>query len=300
MKYKITHTTNYAYAEPVAVCHKQVLLTPRSDGRCVCHTHRLSIRPTPVTSARRIDFFGNHVHAFSIEESHRQLSIKATSRVTIQPAADIDPESSAGWEQVVAAVAEQSCPDWLEAWPVLGDSPRVQRADPFASYALTSFPPGRPICAGVLALTARIFQDFEYNKEATTVDTSTTHAFSERRGVCQDFAHVQIACLRSLGIPARYVSGYLRTIPAEGRPRLVGADQSHAWVSVYCGEVGWMEVDPTNNQLVSLDHVPLAYGRDYQDVAPIRGVFLGGGPHKGVGGCGVYRHCRRFEWRYTK
>ena len=280
MKYKITHTTTYAYGEPVAVCHNQVLLTPRTDARTSCHSHRLVIRPTPVTSSRRVDFFGNHVHTFAIEESHRKLAITATSRVTVEPPPPVEPAASTAWERVVAAVAEQTCDDWLDAWPFRGDSPRMKRGRDFANYAASCFTEGRPIVEAVLALTAQIFRDFKYDKQATTVDTPTADAFRVRRGVCQDFAHVQIACLRSLGVPARYVSGYLRTTPPKGQPRLIGADQSHAWVAAYCGAAGWLDVDPTNNKVVSVDHVPLAVGRDYHDVAPIRGVFLGGGTHK--------------------
>jgi len=279
MNYKIAHTTTYTYSEPVPVCHNQVLLTPRDDARIHCRSHRLLIRPLPTVSSRRLDFFGNHVHAFSIEESHRQLTISSTCRVKVDPPPAISLSLTPAWEVVAEAVAAQQAEGWLEAWPMLCDSPRIVREEGFAEYGRASFAPQRPIGEALLDLTARIHTDFVYDKHATDVQTSTGVAFRQRRGVCQDFAHVQIACLRALGIPARYVSGYLRTVPPPDAERLVGADQSHAWVSAYCGEVGWLDVDPTNSMLVATDHIPVAYGRDYTDVAPIRGIFLGGGTH---------------------
>ena len=151
----------------------------------------------------------------------------------------------------------------------------------FEQYARHSFPTGRPILEAVLDLNQRIHRDFQYDPAATHVHTPTEEAYALRRGVCQDFSHVQIACLRALGLSARYVSGYLRTHAPTGQPRLIGADQSHAWVSVYCGQrIGWIDVDPTNDKLSDLDHIPIAWGRDYSDVVPVRGVFLGGGKHQ--------------------
>lgn len=281
MKYKITHTTSYVYSTPVGVCHNLLMLTPREEPGVRCRSHRLVIRPTPQISARRTDYFGNHVHAFSIEENHRQLTVTATSRVQVSPAELPAPETTAAWDGVVAAVAKQTEPRWLEVCMFDFDSPRVRRSPDFADYARPSFEAGKPILKGIADLTSRIHHDFKYDKQATSVTTSTEQAFHKRRGVCQDFTHIEIACLRSIGLPARYVSGYLRTIPPPGKPRLVGADQSHAWVSVYCGnELGWVDTDPTINTLCAKDHIAIARGRDYDDVVPIRGVFLGGGEHQ--------------------
>jgi transglutaminase-like putative cysteine protease len=237
------------------------------------------IRPTPTTSAHRTDFFGNQFVAFSIEENHRQLRITATCRVALQPFELPRLDELETWESVAGGVSAQTDPHWLEAWPFLCDSPRIARKATFASYARESFPSGRSALDAVQDLTARIHRDFKYDTNATDVRTSTDDAFRLQKGVCQDFAHIEIACLRSMGIPARYVSGYLRTVPPPGKERLIGADQSHAWISAYCGRAGWIDFDPTNNSVVSADHVPLAYGRDYTDVAPLRGVFLGGGSH---------------------
>jgi transglutaminase-like putative cysteine protease len=258
MKYKITHSTSYSYSEPVAVCQNLVMLTPREGPRLRCSSHRLVIRPQPTTSAHRIDFFGNQCVAFSIEENHRQLRITATCRVDVEPFELPRTDTLPAWEKVIDGVSAQRDPDWLEAWPFICDSPRIVRKETFANYAHESFPAGRSAFAAVQDLTARIHRDFKYDRAATDVRTSTDEAFRLQKGVCQDFAHVEIACLRSLGMPARYVSGYLRTVPAPGKERLVGADQSHAWISAYCGPAGWNDFDPTNNAVVSTDHVPLA------------------------------------------
>ena len=280
MNYKITHTTSYAYSSPVSVCHNLVMVSPREDERVHCQSHRLHIRPTPQFSTRRRDSFGNHVHCFSIEENHRKLTVTATSKVSVQapvlPAAD----TTTAWEQLTRTDGPEADADWLEVAPFRFDSPRISRAGEYADYARSAFTPKRPILAAALELTEKIHQDFHYDTTATSVDTPTSEAFQLRKGVCQDFAHVQVACLRSLGLPARYVSGYLRTNPPAGQPRLVGSDESHAWVSVYCGrEVGWIDLDPTNNCPCGTDHVLVAWGRDFGDVVPIKGVFLGGGEH---------------------
>ncbi|MCA8995532.1 MAG: transglutaminase family protein [Planctomycetaceae bacterium] len=281
MIYKITHSTTYIYETPVAVCHNLVMLTPRDDGNVRSLSHRLTIRPTPPISARRKDFFGNSVHSFSTEENHKQLTVTATSRVQVSPPNLPADETTVSWERVVHALKEQQDPNWLSVCPFQYDSPRVRRNTDFESFSKESFSPERPVLAAVRDLTTRIYGHFKYDSKATHVGTPTEDAFKLARGVCQDFAHVQLACLRSIGIPARYVSGYLRTNPPPGKPRLIGADQSHAWVAAYCGpDLGWVDVDPTNNCLCSTDHITIAWGRDYGDVAPIRGVFLGGGHHQ--------------------
>jgi transglutaminase-like putative cysteine protease len=280
VNYKITHATTYSYTAPVSVCHNTLMLTPRESRQVACHTHRLTIRPTPVVSNRRKDLFGNLVHAISIEENHRQLVIHASCKVSVLDVTLPEYESSPAWEEVAAAVKEQTDPNWLSVCPFVFDSPRISRSRVFAAYAAESFIEGRPILSATADLTARIHRDFEYNKKATDVNTTTADAFHLKQGVCQDFAHIFVCCLRSIGLPARYVSGYLRTIPPAGKPRLQGADQSHAWGAVYCGpELDWIDFDPTNNCAAGNDHIPIAWGRDYGDVVPIKGVFLGGGEH---------------------
>ncbi len=278
--YRISHSTTYSYESPVRVCHNLVMLTPRNDWIVRSLSHRVSIKPHPQVLHHREDYFGNQIHAFSIEESHRQLIVSATGRVEVHYEPLPDPAGTSPWEQVQQSVVQQQDPRWLEACQFRFDSARIHASQTFADYALHSFTPGRPILEAALELTKRVHADFEYDTDATHVFTSTEEAFEIRRGVCQDLAHVQIACLRSLGLSARYISGYLRTHPTPGKAKLVGADQSHAWVSIYCGgRLGWVDLDPTNNRAADLDHIPIAWGRDYNDVVPVKGVFLGGGKH---------------------
>jgi transglutaminase-like putative cysteine protease len=281
MNYKITHSTAYQYSSPVRVCHNYVMLTPREEFPAQCHSYRLVIRPTPHVAGRRKDSFGNVVHSFSIEENHRQLTVTASSKVTVSPRDWPAAEETAPWERAALGIASREDRHWLEACQFLYDSPRIRRSQEFADFARQCFARDRPILLAAKEFTARVHKHFKYDAKATTVSTAAEDSFKLGLGVCQDFAHVQVACLRSLGLPARYVSGYLRTVPPPGKPRLVGADQSHAWVALYCGEeLGWIDFDPTNNCLCGTDHIPIAWGRDYSDVAPIKGVFLGGGDHQ--------------------
>ena len=277
MHYRITHTTSYDYTMSVPVCRNMVLLTPRETPHQSLSAYRLTIRPKPAESNRRCDYFGNIVHSFSIEESHRRLSVSSFCRVKVNDRPDLKSAETPAWEQIVASMDDRTSDDWLEVCQYVFDSPAITSGAEFLEYARDSFLADRPILEAVLELTARIHSEFDYDTKATSVTTSTAEAFRMKRGVCQDFAHVQIACLRSLGIPARYVSGYLRTIPPEGKPRLVGADESHAWLAVWCGPLGWVDFDPTNDQICETDHITLALGRDYTDVSPLRGTFLGGG-----------------------
>jgi transglutaminase-like putative cysteine protease len=279
MKYKVAHTTRYTYSEAVPVCHNEVRLTPRQSPHQTCDDFRLLVSPTPSGSGSRSDYFGNTVHFFSIEESHSTLTVTATSRVTVNPPLICDDTPSNRWEDVVQALQQDRSVIGLNTHQFAFDSLHVRRSAALAEYASRSFRPNRPILEAAVELTQCIHREFDYDPRATTVNTTLEEAFEQRRGVCQDFAHVQIGCLRSMGLAARYVSGYLRTSPPSGEPRLVGADASHAWLSLYCGDLGWVDLDPTNNTLPSLDHVTLAYGRDYSDVCPIKGVFMGGGQH---------------------
>lgn len=278
MNYRINHVTSYRYSIPVSVCHNVVTLIPRKSESILCHSHRLTVRPVPEICEQRTDVFGNMVRRFSLEENHSQLTITATSRVTVLERVFPEFANSPSCESIVASLADRTDPDWLSVVMFQFDSPRIQRSPEFAAYGETSLTPEKPVLLAVADLTHQIHTEFRYDKQATQVDTPTETAFEGKHGVCQDFAHVAVACLRSVGLPARYVSGYLRTIPPPGKERLVGADQSHAWVSVYCGtQLGWVDFDPTNDCLCKTDHVPIAVGRDYTDVVPIKGVFLGGG-----------------------
>ncbi|TWT77083.1 Protein-glutamine gamma-glutamyltransferase [Posidoniimonas polymericola] len=277
MRYRITHTTKYAYSEPVAVCHNLVHLSPRETRGQTRQSYRLIILPDPSDVLQRTDVFGNPTEYFSILEAHRGLSLSATSEIEIDERDEPGPGTP--WEQVRDALpaAEPDAPmrPYQFAFPS-SKAPLVRR---LGQYAEKSFTPGRPIVDALRDLNLRINKDFEYNPQATTVSTPVTEAFDQRAGVCQDFAHVAISCLRSIGLAARYVSGYLRTIPPPGKPRLVGADASHAWLALYCGADGWVDADPTNAVLPGRDHITIAHGRDYADVCPIQGVYVGGGGH---------------------
>ena len=190
------------------------------------------------------------------------------------------PEFAPAWDEVARSLPSDLSDAGVDAYQFVFESPRIPQGAAFAAYALPSFPPGRPLTEALLDLTARIYKEFRFDSKATNVRTSPEEVLRSKRGVCQDFAHLQVACLRSLGLASRYVSGYIRTYPPPGRPRLVGADASHAWVSVYCPGAGWLDLDPTNNLIPSESHVKLAWGRDYGDVSPVRGVILGGRDHK--------------------
>lgn len=259
MKYKVAHRTIYEYSDSVPLCQNEAHLTPRNSAGQTCRYHRLIIRPAPA--------------------HRRRLMISAISKVEVHPRPLPNPTETPPWEEVRDQLAADTSAEGLEIFQFRFDSPMVAAADEYAEYAAPSFPPGRPILACLLDLTSRIHRDFTYDPTATTVLTPLNEVFALRRGVCQDLAHVEIACVRSLGLAARYVSGYLRTRPPEGMPPLVGADASHAWISVYCGSAGWIDADPTNDLLPSSEHIVVAWGRDYSDVSPINGLFIGGGQH---------------------
>ena len=280
MTYRISHKTTYSYKTPVSGGNHIAYLTPRNLGRQTCTSHELRVTPAPAEISERLDYFGNPVTFFAIHEPHDKLQIEARSRVTLDPRPAAWPDQSPPWEEVVRSVPIDRSSEGLEAYEFIFESSRIKPGLEFADYARYSFREGRPLAEGLLDLTARIFKDFRFDSKATNVRTPPEEVLRHRRGVCQDFAHLEVACLRSLGLPARYVSGYLRTYPPPGRARLVGADASHAWVSAYCPGAGWLDVDPTNNLIPFESHVTLSWGRDYSDVSPVRGVIQGGRDHK--------------------
>ena len=280
MTYRITHRTDYKYETPVALGNHAAYLTPRSLPHHMCASHDLAVSPSPDSVSRRVDYFGNSVDFFTIREPHNELSIESRSTVEIDGHRAAWPERSPAWEDVVRGLPHDLSSEGLDAFEFVFESPRVKPGARFAAYASRSFTPGRSLTDAVLDLTERIHKEFRFDTKATNVRTTPEEVLRQKRGVCQDFAHLQVACFRSLGLAARYVSGYLRTYPPPGRPRLVGADASHAWVSVYCPNAGWLDVDPTNNMVPFQSHVTLSWGRDYSDVSPLRGVIVGGREHK--------------------
>lgn len=276
MKYRIAHNTTYAYSEPVSLCHNLVHLTPRPGAGQQCLHEELLVQPEPDVLMRQSDYFGNVTHFFTIQEPHKQLTVASQNIVEVSPGPALSLEETPAWEGVAQALRSDIMP---EAWQFAFDSTYVKRKSMWREFALRSFSAHRPLLSAVMDLTARIHGEFQYDACSTTVATPLPEMFARRRGVCQDFAHLEIACLRSLGLAARYVSGYLRTTPPPGQARAVGADASHAWVQVFCPGVGWVGFDPTNNVLPSDQHILVAWGRDYDDVSPIRGIILGGEKH---------------------
>jgi transglutaminase-like putative cysteine protease len=274
VQYEVVHTTAYDYSESVAVSHHLAHLSPRVLPHQQRLHHDLQIEPAPAVMTTHTDSFGNAVTFFAMQGAHKRLTVRARSRVALQATSLPVPSDTPPWE----AVADRTALP-LEALECLFDSALIPVSVELSAYARAAFAPGRPLLDAVLELTRRIHEEFTFDREATTVATPLADVFRSRRGVCQDFARLEIACLRSLGLPARYVSGYLETVPPPGRSRLLGAEASHAWLAVYCPEAGWLHVDPTNNLLPSRTHVTVAWGRDYNDVSPIHGVILGGGNH---------------------
>jgi transglutaminase-like putative cysteine protease len=280
MLYRVRHQTIYDYVQPVSVSHHIVRLTPRDLRGQRRRTMELSFWPLPpFPPTTHIDYFGNTITSFTLPESHTRMSVEATSELEVDTTAHPIFSESPAWETVRDTVPADHSQDGLNAFQFVFDSLRVSAKPELAAYASESFPTGRPLLEAAFDLTARIHHDFRFDPKATEVTTPVETFFEKRRGVCQDFSHLQIACMRSLGLPARYVSGYLRTVPPAGRPRLVGADASHAWCSAWYPGYGWVDFDPTNNCLPSDGHITLAWGRDYSDVSPIRGVLLGGAKH---------------------
>jgi transglutaminase-like putative cysteine protease len=274
VEYSIVHVTRYDYSEPVSVSHHVARLAPRTCEHQVCLEYALDIEPGAVATLTHQDYFGNTMTFFETRSAHKSLTVRATSRVAVGPVTVPPLCDSPPWE---AAIDRSRLP--LEAIDsVLEAGPGRTRADA-ASYVQPSFLPGRPLLDAVADLTRRVHAEFTYDATATTVSTSLDDVFTSRRGVCQDFARLEIACLRAMGVPARYVSGYLETGPRADQASLVGTAASHAWVAVYCPGIGWVDVDPTNNLVPASSCVTLAWGRDYSDISPIRGVILGGGQH---------------------
>ena len=282
-RYHVVHETTYHYESPVSISRQLLHLTPRPCAWQTCLEHAVHIDPMPSLEEARADAFGNPVRQFAIESPHGSLLVRAESRIEVRAhLPEVPFEKTAAWDDVRDALAYGARPIHLEASACLFESPYVRVKREFAAYAAPCFPPGRPLLDAVQALMAKIFREFKFDAKATTVATPVLQVLQEKRGVCQDFAHLMLACLRSLGLAARYVSGYLLTQPPPGKPRMIGADASHAWIAVFCPDADggvWVDFDPTNNLLPDTQHITLAWGRDFGDVSPLRGVILGGDGH---------------------
>jgi transglutaminase-like putative cysteine protease len=279
MRYQVSHRTTYRYDEAVDLADHLLHLSPRDCAAQKVLSAEITCSPPPHRQHRRLDHFGNIVTQVAIEDPHTTITITALCTVDVAFPPPPPLGQTPPWEEVRDQLAGDGFPTEPMVAEFTHPSPIVPDLKAARSLAEQSFTPGRPFADALYDLTSRIHRDFRFSPGATAVSTPVAEVLESRRGVCQDFAHVQIACLRALGLAGRYVSGYLRTHPPLGKPRLVGADASHAWVSAWCPGFGWIDVDPTNDLVVAQEHVVLAWGRDFADVSPVRGVILGGGSH---------------------
>jgi transglutaminase-like putative cysteine protease len=278
MKYRVTHKTEYSYAGQVTQCHNEAHLVPRNAPHQRCLSNQLNIDPLPSDYINRQDFFGNRVSYFSIEQPHTSFTLIATSEIQLDGSlAESAALNDIAWHDVRDRLRSPKEPALREHRQFVLDSPFVPRIPELADYASASFPLNRPLVEAVLELMERVHQEFRYDPGFTSVSTPLSEVLYHRRGVCQDFAHLAIGCLRAMGLAARYVSGYLETRPPPGEQRRVGTDASHAWFSVFVPEAGWIDFDPTNNQMPMQQHITTAWGRDFSDVTPLKGVIFGGG-----------------------
>jgi len=262
MRYKVIHSSEYQYTTPAALSLNEACLAARDTPFQTVVRHSFHTDPKPDYHRDRTDFFGNHWRLYAFERPHKRLEIVSTHEIDVHRGSTADVSGVPGHE------------------PFLLASPFVRPSEAFAAYGRSSFPPGGRRADGLVDLMRRIFRDFSYDPKATKISTPVEEFFEKRRGVCQDYSHLMLAVLRSLGIPARYVSGYLNTIPPPGKEKVLGADASHAWVAAWDQDQGWVDLDPTNGVVVRDDHITVAWGRDYGDVTPLKGVVLGGGTQK--------------------
>jgi transglutaminase-like putative cysteine protease len=271
----------FTYEEVVSVSHHVLHLAPRPLERQHCLDSSVLVDPLPAVDSAGNDYFGNPVHYVTVQEPHERLVVEARSRVEVLPCdTPLDLAASTPWEEIRRQLNDGGNDQLLQTYEFTFDSPYSTGSDDVQDYASRSFQPGRPILEAARDLTARIFREFEYRGGVSDVSTPVRDVFAMRKGVCQDFAHLELACLRSLGLAARYVSGYLLTHPPAGKEKLVGSDASHAWISVWAADAGWVDFDPTNNVMPDEEHVTVGWGRDYGDVSPINGFIVGGGAHQ--------------------
>ena len=277
-RYRVVHETRYSYQSTVTLSQQYVHLTPRSFAHQQTESHQIWVDPVAEEGVEGLDYFGNSTQHLAITAPHQTLLVKAESTVALTARHDLAQiKGTLPWEILRETLQQDQQPAMLEACRYLYASPHVTCSPGLEDYARISYTAGRPQLDAALELTQRIFDDFEFDDKATEISTPLEEVLAGRRGVCQDFAQLMIGCLRSLGLPARYVSGYILTHPPAGQPRMIGADASHAWVSVFCPGLGWVDFDPTNRCLVQCEHITLGWGRDFSDVTPMRGIVLGGG-----------------------
>ena len=280
MRYRVTHTTEFIYEARVGLCYNEARLLPRDLPQQKVLTAGLQIEPMPHDYYERFDYFGNRTAYFSIQQPHDQLLVTASSEIDTSATILVEEAAHLSWEMAREQVLNLGSAEATDALQFVLDSPTVVVNDLILNYALPSFAPGRSLVDAVHDLMQRIFHEFKYDPEFSTIATPLKEVLEHRSGVCQDFAHLAIGCLRSMGLAARYVSGYIETEPPPGEERLVGADASHAWFSVFLPGFGWLDFDPTNNQLPGDRYITVAWGRDFADVTPLKGVAFGSGEHE--------------------
>jgi transglutaminase-like putative cysteine protease len=282
MIYRVRHITHYEYEKPVTLSYNRAYLLPRNTPYQRCVSNSINISPSDTPGQERYDYFGNRSYFFSLERPHSELLIDISSDIQIQESkygleGKLNFEQGVTCDQALQALQQGSEAILLDAREFVMDSPMIMSSGELREYGAASFHPNRTLLSAVRELTERIYRDFTYDPESTNIATPLTEVLLKKRGVCQDFAQVAIGCLRSLGFPARYISGYLETFPPPGQKKLVGSDASHAWFSAYIPGEGWFEFDPTNNNMPAEHHITTAWGRDYADVSPLSGVFFDGG-----------------------
>jgi transglutaminase-like putative cysteine protease len=282
MIYLIRHKTHYEYEKPVTLCYNQAYLLPRDTHYQTCISSVIHITPTQTSGERRTDYFGNQAYYFSIEQPHSELIVDVQSEVRVHKskyaqAQELSLDFGIHCGSALLQLQQNTDLSVLQAREYILDSPMVRASAALREYARPSFKNDRPLLSAVRELTHRIFEEFTYDPASTNIATPLAEVLRKRRGVCQDFAHLAIGCLRSLGFPARYISGYLETLPPPGQEKLVGSDASHAWFAAFIPGEGWFEFDPTNDNMPAEHHITTAWGRDYGDVSPIKGVFFDGG-----------------------
>lgn len=279
--YRVKHETLYQYSAEVVHAHHLLHLVPRAMDHQACSEQSIRIDPEPSEHVEAVDAFGNPMHRLEFNRPHQQLSVNSEMKVEVRQRRVTEAPTEA-WERARNRLLYTARPpggEQLEALRYRVESPYVRIKQAFTEYAADCFPSGRPLLAAADALMMKLYREMKYTPGVTDISTPLLDVLRDKRGVCQDYAHLMIACLRARGLAARYVSGYLRTTPRPGATQLIGADASHAWVAVFCPPLGWVEFDPTNGIRAGLDHIAIAWGRDFGDVSPLRGVILGGGAH---------------------
>lgn len=275
-RYSISHKTTYNYSAPVIQSNHLLHLEPREINSQTILRHSILVEPAPAWKSERVDYFGNKISLISLERDHTKLSVSSLSEIDVESRAEPEMEKSCKWEELAARVYHKA----PEITQYTCNSTFIRPNRELHAFARECFDDGMPVLEGARRLSSKIFEEFDFDSSATNVATPVTTVLKERRGVCQDFAHLAITAIRSLGLPVRYVSGYILSHPPEGQQKLAGSDATHAWIAIWSPEFGWTGFDPTNDCLTSGgEHIAIAYGRDFADVSPMSGILLGGGSH---------------------